>query len=60
MIMLRILEKQLNQNFANICGWFVGNKLSIHVADDKLNLSFLLENIRSERFPRLTFMSHIQ
>ena len=29
------IEKQLNEDFANICDWFVGNKLSIHFGEDK-------------------------
>ena len=28
-------EKQLNKDFANICDWFVDNKLSIHFGEDK-------------------------
>ena len=28
-------KKQLNEDFANICDWFVDNKLSIHFGDDK-------------------------
>ena len=29
------IEKQLNVDFSNICGWFVDNKLSIHFGEDK-------------------------
>ena len=29
------IEKQLNEDFANICDCFVDNKLSIHFAEDK-------------------------
>ena len=28
-------EKQLNEDFCNICDWFVDNKLSIHFGEDK-------------------------
>ena len=28
-------EKQLNEDFANICDWFVDKKLSIHFGEDK-------------------------
>ena len=31
------IEKQLNEDFANICDWFVDNKLSIHFGKDKTN-----------------------
>ena len=29
------IEKQLNEDFAQICDWFVDNKLSIHFGEDK-------------------------
>ena len=29
------VEKQLNEDFGNICDWFVDNKLSIHFGEDK-------------------------
>ena len=29
------IEKQLNKDFESICDWFVDNKLSIHLGDDK-------------------------
>ena len=29
------IEKQLNDDFANTCDWFVGNKLSFHFGEDK-------------------------
>ena len=32
---LNIIEKQLNKDFANLCDWFVDNKLSIHFGEDK-------------------------
>ena len=28
------IENQLNQDFCNICDWFVDNKLSIHFGED--------------------------
>ena len=31
------IEKQLNEDFANICDWFVDNKLSIHFSEDKVH-----------------------
>ena len=34
------IKKILNKDFKNICDWFVDNKLSIHVRDDKLNQFF--------------------
>ena len=32
---IKDIEKQLNKDFANICDWFVGNKLSIYFGEDK-------------------------
>ena len=32
---IKDIEKQLNKDFANICDWFVDNKLSIHFGEDK-------------------------
>ena len=29
------IENVLNKEFANVCEWFVGNKLSIHFGEDK-------------------------
>ena len=29
------IENQLNEDFCNICDWFVDNKLSIHLGEDK-------------------------
>ena len=30
------IETRLNKDFANICNWFVDNKLSIHFSEDKI------------------------
>ena len=29
------IEKKINENFSDLCDWFVDNKLSIHFGDDK-------------------------
>ena len=29
------IEKQLNNDFENVCNWFLDNKLSIHFGEDK-------------------------
>ena len=34
---VKVVEKQLNEYFVNICGWFVDNKLSFHFREDKTN-----------------------
>ena len=38
------IEKILNEDFENICDWFVNNKLSIHFGYDKTKSIFV--NIR--------------
>ena len=38
------IEKWLNEDFENLCNWFVDNKLSIHFGEDKTNLFFLQVN----------------
>ena len=32
---VQIIEHQLNKVFANLCEWFVDNKLSIHFGEDR-------------------------
>ena len=32
---IAIIEKKINEDFENICDWFVDNKLSSHFGDDK-------------------------
>ena len=44
------IEKQLNEDFSNICDWFVDNKLTIHLGEVKLSPSFSLLNIGSKSF----------
>ena len=39
------IEKQLNEDFTNICEWFVDNRLSIHFGEDKTK-SILFTSIR--------------
>ena len=36
------IEKQLNEDFAHICDWFVDNKLSIHFGEDKTLVKSIL------------------
>ena len=32
---MKEIERNLNQNFSNVCVWFTDNKLSIHFGEDK-------------------------
>ena len=46
-LMFHGIEKQLNKNFENVCDWFVDNKLSIHIVEDKTK-SILSISIKSK------------
>ena len=63
--------KQLNEDFANICDWFVDNKLSILFGKDKIKsilvtckrkikelqkLEIIYNNIRIKRHSRVTYL----
>ena len=65
------IEKQLNEDFANICDWFVDNKLSIHFGEDKTKsilfaskrkikklqkLEIIYNNIRIKQHSRLIYL----
>ena len=32
---MKEIERNLNKNFSDVCDWFVDNKLSIHLREDK-------------------------
>ena len=68
------IEKQLNKDFANICDWFVDNKLSIHFGEDKTKsilfaskrkikklqkLEIIYNNIRIKQHSRVTYLGCI-
>ena len=36
------IENALNKEFANVCDWFVDNKLSIHFGEDRTKVFFLV------------------
>ena len=38
------IEKRLNEDFENLCEWFVDNKLSIHFGEDNPNVFFFQIN----------------
>ena len=42
------IEKRLNNDFENICDWFIDNKLSIHFGEDKTK-SILFASQRKSR-----------
>ena len=64
------IENQLNEDFANICDWFVDNKLTIHFDEDKTKsilfsskhrikklheLEIIYDNIRIKQHSRVTY-----
>ena len=68
------IEKPLNEDFANICDWFVDNKLSIHFGEDKTKsilfaskrkikklqkLEIIYNNIRIKQHSRVTYLGCI-
>ena len=50
---IAIIEKNLNDDFENICDWFVNNKLSIHFGDDRTKLILFASTRRAENIPKL-------
>ena len=68
------IEKPLNEDFANICDWFVDNKLSIHFGQYKTKsilfaskrkmkklqkLEIIYNNIRTNQHSRVTYLDCI-
>ena len=46
-------EKQLNEDFANICEWFVDNRLSIHFGEDKTKSILFASKRKIKKVPKL-------
>ena len=44
------IEKQLNGDFTNICKWFVDNRLSIQVGEDKTKSIVFASKHKKRRF----------
>ena len=42
------IENQLNEDFSNICDWFVDNKLSIHFGEDKTKSIFFASKFKKK------------
>ena len=47
------IEKQLNEDFTNICEWFVDNRLSIHFGEDKTRCILFASKRNIKRVPKL-------
>ena len=46
-------EKQLNEGFANICDWFVDNKLRIHFVEDKTKCILFASKCKIKKLQKL-------
>ena len=44
------IENQLNEDFSNICDWFVDNKLSIHFGEDKTKSILFASKFKRKKF----------
>ena len=64
---VKIIKKQLNKDFENVCNWFIDNKLSINFGEDKTksNLFASKRKIKSARklnvkYKNMTIKQHLQ
>ena len=46
-------ENQLNEDFSNMCDWFVDNKLSIHFDQDKTKPIFFASKFKRKNIKKL-------
>ena len=73
-VKVKDIEKQLNEDFANICDWLIDNKLSIHIGQDNTKsvlfgserkikrfwkLETVYNNIRIRQHSRFTYLGCI-
>ena len=71
---VKAIEQQLNEDFANLCDWFVDNKLSIHFGQDKTKsilfstkrkvkkrdvLNILYKNIEIKQYSKVSYLGCI-
>ena len=52
------IEKQLNEDFSNICDWFVDNKLSIHFGEDKTKSILFASKRKIKKLQKLEIISN--
>ena len=50
------IEHQLNKDFANLCEWFVDNKLSIHLGEDKAKCILSRSKLKLKNAAKLNIM----
>ena len=71
---VKTIEQQLNKDFANLCDWFVDNKLSVHFGKDKTksilftskrklkkgnSLNILYNDIEITQYPKVSYLGCI-
>ena len=71
---VKAIEQQLNEDFANLCDWFVDNKLSIHFGQDKTKsilfstkrkvkkgniLNIIYKNIEIKQYSKVSYLGCI-
>ena len=71
---IKQIEVQLNHDFYNICNWFIDNKLSIHLGEDKTKcilfapkykkhiekkLNISYQNTKIQQYSSVTYLSCI-
>ena len=71
---VKAIEQQLNDDFANLCDWFVDNKLSIHFGQDKTKsilfstkrkvkkgniLNIIYKNIEIKQYSKVSYLGCI-
>ena len=50
------IEHQLNKDFANLCEWFVDNKLSIHLSEEKTKCILLGSKLKIKNAGKFNIM----
>ena len=48
------IQKQLHEDFSNICYWFVDNKLNIYFNEDRTKSILFMLNLKGKIFKNLT------
>ena len=71
---INYINRQLNEDFSNLCDWFVNNKLSIHFGEDKTKsivfaskqklkkigkLNITYNNKEIKQFSKLSYLGNI-
>ena len=50
------IKRQLNKDFANLCQWFLNNKLSIHLGEDKTKCILLSTKLELKNAGKLNIL----